>query len=252
MSYLWTNPMNTMKIFNFLNHSENTNMSGGSKIKPLSDLEFDSEEIENITGGNESEYNDALLPTLISNIDSESSNRDIEKDIENTIEQNMSLKTLEEIYGKRDSINLNDNSDDDLYFKNIDGGNDSDVDDDSDDDDDSDVDEYALEYDFGDAEAINDEEVQEDVKEFEDLYSVQLDNDDDSNNSDDEIYSNIDKDKNKNENKEVQEGGESINKIVENLGDNDEEAYIKGCSAKNLSGGNTEIKTNGFKFYPYK
>ena len=53
------------------------------------------------------------------------------------------------------------------------------------------------------------------------------------------------------ESNENQQGGESVTKIIENLGDNDEEAYIKGCKSSGLSGGYTKVNSLKFGFYPY-
>ena len=329
MTYLWNNPENTYRIFNYLNKnysmeesadtfiskSENS-ISGSSidsnckNIKPLSDLEFD-KSIEStntniskskintsITGGNEKEdYKDVLLPQpetdmspsdLVNNhskINNKSSFDDIKNDIDSTIEQNMSLKTLEEIYGKRHtSENTNENDLYDIY--NIEGGDSSSSDEDENNFVDSDDSEELI------VEAINDKDAQESIKDFEtnkskehigtivpnsvpevetindDLDNLYLNNDSEIDDSDDDLDDDLDDDsenddsdddsdddsENEFENLENQSGGESINKIIENLGNgqNDEEAYIKGCKAKNLTGGYTNVYSTNFKFYPYK
>jgi hypothetical protein len=338
MTYLWNNPENTYRIFNYLNKNysleesidtfiskpENS-ISGGSinsnykNIKPLSDLEFD-KSIENnntdiskskitnstIGGNNKEEYKDVLLPQLEtdispsdlvnnhSKINNESSFDDIKNDIDSTIEQNMSLKTLEEIYGKRHtSKNINENDLYDIY--NIEGSDltSSNTSDDEDSYDSDNSEELIVE-------AINDKDAQKSIKDFEtinsegpmgtivpnsmpevetindDLDNLYLNNDSEIDDSDEDLENDSENDdsdedleskadlegiadlendsENELENLENQSGGESINKIIENLGNNqnDEEAYIKGCKAKNLSGGYTNIYSTNFKFYPYK
>jgi len=257
MAYLWNNPTNTYKIFNFLN--SNTALSGGSSKSQLDDLEFDdvsdSNELQMDDDDenrkiNESEYTDLLLPKFegYSRITSKSTEDDIYHDLESSMTpQNMSLEILEQIYGKKDAANvkIGDKSQalkvEDSIAKpkekgkssRMNGGVDSETED-----------EYN--YYFSDSESKDDEYIPDDI---DNIYaSVKLD---------DELpcNSNSDSDSESSSDTETeatsQRGGESINKIVENLGDNDEEAYIKGCKAKGLTGGNTVVKMSGFNFYPY-
>ena len=177
--------------------NKNYSNQNNAETNLLSDLEFDistNTDKQSFQGGNNSdsiaraaaanttveEYTDLLLPKLISNystIKNNSTEQEIENDINSTIEQNMSLKTLEEIYGKRKEDNLEneenktdneineekDEDDEDVY--NFMGGNDRELDasdEDTDNENEEDEeDEYPMDYDFDDVDAINDEDVQE-------------------------------------------------------------------------------------------
>ena len=319
----------TYKIFHYLNRNYDS-INELQQSQKLSDLEFDIDDSKtsNLDGGklNSSddfenveteEYTDLLLPKIVNNYSSNnitlnSTDQEIEKDINNTIEQNMSLKTLEEIYGKRnEDTTLKDNENEkeieednknetltqeggrksineseDQETTNESGGNDREVDyyncneyniqqvdDDEDDDDDEidDEDDYEMNEYFDDIEAINDKDVQENVKEMElspeiseidNIYSTTIDIDNSENseladNADlegkaDICSLNLEKiEPSISESNENQQGGESVTKIIENLGDNDEEAYIKGCKSSGLSGGYTKVNSLKFGFYPY-
>lgn len=253
MAYLWNNPTNTYKIFNFLN--SNTALSGGSSKTQLDDLEFDdvsdSNELQMDDDDenrkiNESEYTDLLLPKFegYSRITSKSTEDDIYHDLESSMTpQNMSLEILEQIYGKKDAANVKvgDKSQapkEKGKSSNINGGEDSETED-----------EYN--YYFSDSESKDDDSSAYIPDDIDNIYaSVKLDDElpcDPDTESTSETESSSDSETETTS----QRGGESINKIVENLGDNDEEAYIKGCKAKDLTGGNTVVKMSGFNFYPY-
>ena len=248
----------TYKIFHYLNKNyEDENENSENKYefnlnvnnKLLSDLEFDSfsdTDTNNLNGGNldlnsentiHEEYTDLLLPKLVkdySSITDKSTNEEIEHDINNTIEQNMSLKTLEEIYGKRNEDSNNSDSED--IYDNLDsvlGGNDRELDfgdsddndeDDNEDDEDEENEDEELNYYFDDIEAIEDNDIQKDIKEFE-LNSINDKNHDQ--NEIDNIYSNAidisDEESNNSENENEDENNENENENEDENNENENE-----------------------------
>ena len=84
------------------------------------------------------------------------------------------------------------------------------------------------------------------------IYNIEIESLSDSENN--ESSENEENEENE-ENKNNQTGGESVNNIISNLGDNkdndDIKAYIKGCKTKGLIGGITKNKVYKFNFYPY-
>jgi len=304
------------------------NLNGGNTKLLFSDLEFDISDDDKFEGGKnfetqnfkyslnnetDKEYidnNDMFLPKIISKINVSSTEEEIKKDLGdksvgttsaiNT--ENMSLTTLEEIYGKKfengetqifeqssdneiytptypddetileripnDKIQISEhnsnniqNFDDFTNIYNMYGGE-LELDDSSDssnDEEELENEDYENSYIAGtnrfnetNNDSIYNIEI-ESLSNSEDDEEIEKEND--KNSFAEDSLKNEDSSENSSGNEDNQIGGESINNIISDLGDNkdndDVKAYIKGCKTKGLIGGITKNKIYKFNFYPY-
>jgi len=300
---------NSLKIFDLLNNfTKNENLEnkddlkdeqisqvGGNSKLLFSDLEFDDSSNETNENTNYSNENDMFLPKIISKVHINSTEEEIKNDLnysdvsENENIQNMSITTLEEIYGKRfnDEFNYEDSEiedpenekdkdenenlenknkdekdkDEDLENKNKDEKDkDENLEnlinniylnaelDDSSSSSDSENDDSENDDSFSD-----DENIQKAKADELSLYNMELSFDDDLEISKDENKDSLENSSG-NENSNTLSGGESVDAILNKLGDNNDDdikAYVKGCKTKGLIGGISKNKIYKFNFYPY-